>query len=368
VSLGLVLLAYGVPRTMCVVAGGALADRLRPRRLMLLADVARAVIIGALALVIGFFAPPLWQVAALSAGYGAFSGVFLPPSTSIIPDLLPDESLQAGNSLSSASTQFAALIGPALGGLIVGFFAPWIALLADAGTFLFSALSLAAMRQSPRPTMATAPASQGDTSVGEGAAFSQEPRTFWQLLRSSPLLQVVLAFSILGNISLGGLTEVAFPDLLKGPFHATATQYGLALGGFALGALAGGLSAGVLGRLPHRGMFIAVLWFTQAVVLALIPYVGGILGAGALLAALGLANGSSNVFVVTAIQQRMPAAMLGRVMGAIIFTSLGLYPLSVAATGYLVESYGPSLLFPASGVLVALAVLLAISRREIRQL
>jgi hypothetical protein len=55
-------------------------------------------------------------------------------------------------------------------------------------------------------------------------------------------------------------------------------------------------------------------------------------------------------------------------MGAIIFTSLGLYPLSVAGAGYLVESYGPSLLFPVSGVLVALAVVLAVSRREIRQL
>jgi MFS family permease len=320
------------------------------------------------AILIGFFAPPLWQLAALSAGYGAFSGLFLPPSTSIIPDLLPDNALQAGNSLSSAGTQFAALVGPALGGLIVGFFAPWIALLADAGTFFVSALSLGAMRQSGRPTMSTATASPADTGVDVGSTIPVEPRTFWQLLRSSPLLQVVLAFSILGNISLGGLTEVAFPDLLKGPFHATATQYGLALGGFALGALVGGLSAGLLGRLPHRGMFIAALWFTQAVVLALIPYAGGIIGAAALLAALGLANGSSNVFVITAIQQRMPAALLGRVMGAIIFTSLGLYPLSVAATGYLVESYGPSLLFPASGVLVALAVLLAVSRREIRKL
>ena len=93
-----------------------------------------------------------------------------------------------------------------------------------------------------------------------------------------------------------------------------------------------------------------------------------IIGATALLAALGMANGSSNVFVITAIQQRMPGALLGRVMGAIIFTSLGVYPLSVAAAGYLVELYGPSPLFPASGVLVALAVVLAVARREIRQL
>jgi MFS family permease len=366
-ALGLVLLAYGVPRTICVVAGGTLADRLRPRRLMLIADVARTVIMAAFAILIGFFAPPLWQLAALSAVYGAFSGLFLPPSTSIIPDLLPDDALQAGNSIASTSAQFAALVGPALGGLIVGFFAPWIALLADAGTFLISALSLGAMRQSRGP-MATAATSPSDTGVGEGAVFSQEPRTFWQLLQSSPLLQVVLVFSILGNVSLGGLTEVAFPDLLKGLFHATATQYGLALGGFALGALIGGLSAGLLGRLPGRGIFITVLWFTQAVVLALIPYVGGIIGATALLAALGMANGSSNVFVITAIQQRMPDALLGRVMGAIIFTSLGVYPLSVAAAGYLVELYGPSPLFPASGVLVALAVVLAVARREIRQL
>lgn len=380
-ALGLVLLAYGVPRTVFIAAGGSLADRLRPRRVMLVADAARTLLIAAIGVLIsGFFISPLlWQLAALSAGFGIFSGLFLPASSSIIPDLLPDDELQAGNSLSSTSTQFASLVGPALGGLIVGFFAPWIALLADAGTFLVSALTLGAMRGA-RVSVATASmpgtptadeagaAAPSGTLDAEPAVSADEPRTFWKLLRRSSLLQVILMISIVGNIAFGGLIEVALPALFKGPFHATATEFGVAVGVFAIGALIGGLGAGVLGRLRARGVFMCLLWLAQAVVIALVPYAGGVLGAGILFGAMGFANASSNVFATTAIQQRMPRALLGRVMGATMLTSFGLYPLSVAAAGYLVQDFGPAILFPACGVLMAMAALMAVSRREIRQL
>jgi MFS family permease len=152
-DLGIVLLAYGTPRIGTVLLGGSLADRFRPRRIMLLADVARAVLTGALAGLVVVGTPLLWQLCAVSALLGAFSGLFMPGSFSILPDILPDEQLQAGNAFNSSSAQLATLVGAGIAGAVVTFFTPGMALAVDAGTFAVSALTLAAMRPRARESL-----------------------------------------------------------------------------------------------------------------------------------------------------------------------------------------------------------------------
>jgi hypothetical protein len=55
-------------------------------------------------------------------------------------------------------------------------------------------------------------------------------------------------------------------------------------------------------------------------------------------------------------------------MSMIMLASMGVFPLSVAAAGFLVHSFGPVVFFPAGAVVLVLAVLGALSRREIRTL
>lgn len=391
-ALGILLFAYGAPRVVTIAIGGALADKFRPRRVMLVADAVRTVLTAVFAAMIVLYNPQLWQLSVVSAGLGLFSGLFLPASSTMVPDILPDEQLQAGNSLSATSMQLASLVGPAAGGLIVAFFAPWIGLAVDAATFFVSAATLLAMRMPGRhkptgeadasplesafaPEVAAIEAAVSEMPGGQAASpespqvlTDDEPRTFWQLLSKSQLLRSVLLVSIISNLALGGLVEVVFPKLIKTTFHGSATDYGVVLATFAVGALVGGLGSGLLGRLPFRGVFLGILWFGQAVTIGMIPYAGGIVGAGVMLALMGLFNGSSNVFAITAIQQRMPRALLGRVMSALMLTSLGFAPLSYVAAGFLVPVYGPVVLFPASGVLMAAGVVFALSQREIRSL
>src|SRR5271166_2894030 len=121
-DLGIVLMAYGVPRVATLLAGGWLSDRLRPRRVMLTADAARMLLVGALALLALWSHPSLWQLCAIVAPLGLFAGLFIPASWAITPEVLPDDVLPAGNSLSIAWSQLANLVGPGLGGLLVSQF------------------------------------------------------------------------------------------------------------------------------------------------------------------------------------------------------------------------------------------------------
>lgn len=66
-------------------------------------------------------------------------------------------------------------------------------------------------------------------------------------------------------------------------------------------------------------------------------------------------------------QQRLPHELLGRVMGALLFATYSVAPLSTLVIGAAVTRFGPDVMFPASGAVLLLAVMVGLIPREIRQ-
>ena len=384
-DLGIVLAAYGIPRAGSVLLGGMLSDKVQPRLMMLVADIARALLVGGLAAIVLLDLHTLWILCAIAAPLGLFEGIFLPASMAILPSILDDDDLQAGNAINMATVQVATLAGPGVGGVIVASVRSGVAFVIDAITFVVSALALAGMRGKRATASATisststaaagavvspeAPAEAAEAAEAAPGDFSeQEPKTFWALLRVSRLLQVGLTVSIVANLAFGALVEVALPDLAHGPLHAGATGFGLMISAFGAGALTGSLIGATLGRLPRRGLVALLLGLVQAVFVAIVPFTGGLTGATISIALWGIANAMSNVLFITLLQQKMPRALLGRIMGAFMFANFGLYPLSVAVGGLVVDRFGPAILFPITGAMMFGAILYGIFQRELRDL
>lgn len=371
-DLGIVLAAYGIPRAGFVLLGGALSDRLQPRRLMLLADIARALLVGGLAAIVLLDMHTLWILCAIAAPLGAFEGLFIPASMAMLPSIMTDDDLQAGNAINMATIQISTLAGPSVGGLVVAAVRSGIAFVIDAGTFIVSAIALAAMRGKRAPKGATAVAEaaplEDAIAATPEAPAANEPRTFWALLRQSRLLQTGLAVSIVANLAFGGLVEVALPDLAHGPLHAGATGFGLMLSTFGAGALVGTLIGATMGRLPHRAVFALLCGLIQGVLVAVTPFTGGLTGAAITMAAWGLFNSMSNVILITLLQQKLPKALMGRIMGAFGFANFGLYPISVAVGGVVVDRLGPEILFVFTGALLFLAILYGLFQPELRNM
>ena len=393
-ELGIVLTGYSLPRVGSIMLGGILSDRLRPRRVMLLADAVRAVLVGVLALLGIVGHPALWQLLLIAIPLGAFEGIFLPASFSMIPEVLKDKDLQAGNALNSASTQLSTFVGSGIGGLVVGVLGSGAALAVYALSFLVSALSLAAMRGKPSslasesitpqnlvpegmvtvaepvdipdvvagessstvPTDASKEASNGDSAI-----------TFWNFLRTSQLLRAALAVSVVGNLAIGGLIDVALPALAHGPLAAGASGYGLILAAFGAGALVGGLGIGAFGNIPRQGIFAMLVALVQAATFAIIPFAGGLIGATITMVVCGVCNSITNVIFMTVMQQRLPRHLLGRIMGVLMLATFGAFPLSVAVAGIVVNRFGPAILFPVSGAALFAAILFGLSQRELRE-
>lgn len=362
-ALGLALTFYGIPRVGSLLLGGPLSDRLQPRRAMLLSDIARVFLSGTLAILMLQGHPAPWLLYTVLALMGFFAGLFTPAAWSITPYILSNDNLQAGNAITTSSQQVALFIGSALAGVIVSHFQPGIAVAIDALSFVVSAITLGAMRARKERLPQEQP-SESKTSISP----KQVPTTFWQLLRTSRYLQVLLVMTTFMNFGAGAALEVGLPVFVHDALRAGAGGYGLVLSAFSVGALLGALAAGAFGKLPHRALVSLICFIVEAFAMTLVPFLSNVQTAACAMLIAGILNGLGNVLGVTVMQQALPRHLLGRVMGALALTNFGFYPLSVALGGILVAHYSPLFVFLLNGMLLLIPCIFGLFQREFREL
>jgi hypothetical protein len=169
------------------------------------------------------------------------------------------------------------------------------------------------------------------------------------------------------NLTMGGMTRVALPALATRDFAAGAVGLGALLAAFTGGALLGGLLVAGLTDLRSPGRTALTSGLLMGLAVGAVPFTG-LPGA---LAALCLAGGAStvtNVLIVTGIQRGTPPELLARVMGAVTFCGLAIFPLSVLAVGAAVTAFGPRGVFLVTGLCLLTAFGYAFTRRELREL
>jgi MFS family permease len=362
--LGTVLVAYGVPRTGLIAAGGWSSDRWGSRTVMLASDTARAVAVAALAVTAGLGPARAVALIPIAVVLGAGEGLFLPASYSVVPSLVPGTDLQAANALATGGTQLAALAGPAVGGALVALGSPCLAFALDAASFAVSAATLARLRATPP---ATAPASAPATDAEGAAPAAGEATSTFALLRSQRVLQVTLLLAIVLNLGTGGVIEVALPALARGPLHSGAGGYGLILAAIGAGTMLGALIAGQT-RQPRRPGVTALLAFQAAGACILAaPFIGSTLGVAAAMAGDAMMTGFGNVFVLAAFQRWAPPALLGRATGVLMLGAFGVSPVAVALGAIFTRDLGARSFFLFAAATLTAAIIYGLSQKSWRE-
>lgn len=374
-ELGLVLGAYGISRICTTALGGMLSDRLGPRRIMLFADVTRALLVAFLTVLVfwrGYL--PLWQLCAITIPLGAFTGLFWPANYAIMPKLLPDDALQSGNAINISLRQLTSLVGFGIAGVVISRLQLGTALAVDVFSFVVSAITLAFMRSERKASFADLPfvpppfPMKGEPSTEEeSASTDQSSMTFWQLVKSSHLFQLALLLVAITGLTFDGMMQVALPTLAHGAFATGASGYGVMLAAFSGGALVGGVIAGSLGHLRRRSIVALVLLLLEAGAVTCVPFTGGVLGAALALAGAGFTNGLAGILLLTLVQQLLPRHLQGRIMAAIILANDGLYPLSVVLAGAVTTRWGAMAMFPLTGIAILIAAIFGLLQRESRE-
>jgi MFS family permease len=365
-ALGTVLMTAAIPRAILVLLGGALTDRVSPRLVLLGSDTVRAALIGLLAALVLVGFGRLWQLYILALLFGTVDALFYPAFDSIAPRILAADSLTSGNALLQGSVQASNLVGPLLAGLLIaavgGLRGSGLAFALDAVSFGVSALTLALMTdrsQSPVSIGAETEArSVATTLIGEikaGIGYA------WQ----DPVIRALLGIILVASVTITSPLDIGLPTLAHSRFVGGAAAFGIMITVFGLGALLGTLVAGVVGQPRQRGVMVGLLTLAFSLGLAVIGFTTNLLVAAATLGILGIGNGFINVVVMTWLQQRVDAKLLGRVMSLVAFAQFGVSPMGLILAGVMVQ-YSVTLLFLAAGGLLLVTALATLANRTVR--
>ena len=242
-AIGLLAIVQLFPILVFALGGGAVADAVDRRKLLLVTQVCLAATSAMLAFLAFQPAPPLWGfyvVAFVAAGLGA---VDQPTRSSAIPRLVPRERLQAAIAVNSLSAQTVSVVGPVFGGVLVVLAGAGWAFSFDVATFMAAIVGVLLIAPIPPHPEAPRPSLR---SVAEGLHFARSRKI------------VLATFVIDLDAMIFGMPSSLFPQLALTVFNVGTAGYGLLTAAPALGALVGSALTGWTAHAHHPGRGVAV--------------------------------------------------------------------------------------------------------------
>jgi MFS family permease len=348
-ALAVVGIAWMLPQVLLVLVGGVVSDRFERRVVLMVSDAVRGAAIAALGALSITGSLQLWQAVVLVAIYGAGAAAFAPAFTGIVRDVVPSELLVEANSLDQFVRPLCVrIIGPLLGGVIIGLAGAGTAFLADAATFAASAVAFLLMRTRSHPV----PSSRSVTREAlDGIAY----------VRSRTWLWATMAAVVVGMFAFFGPVYVLMPYVVKNTLHGGAGGLGLVLAAGGVGAVASALLRGQIG-LPPRPL--AVVYVAYALTaFSIVGYaLAGEVWEAMLVSFVCVGCLTTGVIVwTTVLQQSVPARMIGRVASLDWVLSIGLAPISYAVTALVADALGVRTTLVAAGILGGAAMLLVLA-------
>ncbi len=367
-ALSLLGIAMTVPLIALLLFGGVVSDRHSRRRVMLLADLLRAVVLVLLGALVAGGEARLWQMMVLVALCGAAQAFFDPASDAILPELLPAERWGEANALEQVARPLALrLAGPALGGVLVGTLGADAAFFLDGATFLASAgalwgmsagrpgtRSLTALR---RPRVGIDRAEGGAIAAQPDVAALGELREGFSYVRRHVWLWGTLACAGVAYLLFMGPSEVLLPYMVKHVLGGSGVQLGLVLGAGGVGAVGCALAM-LRSGLPSRSMrFIYLVWTLATLSVAGYGAASAIWQLMLASLAFNLLETAGTIVWATFKQRHVPGGMLGRVSSLDWLISLGLLPISFALTAPLSALLGARTTLIGAGLMGAVVTL-----------
>ncbi|UMG91728.1 MFS transporter [Nocardioides sp. TF02-7] len=309
-AVGAIGLVELVPLVVFGLYGGALADHVDRRRLLIGTGIAQAVLTTVLALNAFRDEPSVVLIFVVAALLTSTSALQRPSREALLPRTVAHDQIPAANALASFGIQIGLLAGPALGGLLIAGVGIGWCFTIDVAGLLVASLLYTMMRPYPHRTETTPPSLRA---IGEGVRYAFGRRD----LLGTYFVDIAAMLMAMPTVLFPALVEDVFerPELL-GLLYTAGT----------VGSIVATVLSGWTGRVHHHG---------RAIVISAAAYGACVAAAGAMpsiwlvmvfLALAGAADLVSGVFRATVWSQTIPESMRGRLAGIEMLSySLGPY-------------------------------------------
>jgi len=354
-AVAIVAAADGLPAVVLSLAGGVMADRLPRRRILLATQSVLGLSSAALAILVATGHANLVTIAAVAVVFGATDAIDLPTRQALIADLVRRDLVISAVALGSAVMSATRIIGPSLGGLLIGTAGPAACFTVLAAAYLAPVSVLLFVIPDVRPL----PRAAGTTALADLVAGLR-------VVRRDPLVRgIVITCAVL---ALFGVSYMPYlPVLASTQLHAGAQVLGLLYSVGGAGGLVGGLALATYGRGSGRrtlltvgGVVYALSLFTVSQSHSLWITVPGLVG-------ITFAFLSMNTSMTTLLQTDTDPALRGRMLGIYATLFAGLQPLGTVLYGVLAQAVGLFNAIGAGAILVGLTTVIVATRPSFRE-
>lgn len=288
-----------VPLVVFGLYGGALADHVDRRRMLVATGSAQAVLTGLLALNAALGDPQIWAIYTLGALLAAAQSLQRPSKKALEPRTVKHDQIMAASALTSLSREVGMLAGPALGGVLLASFGAAWCFTVDVVALVVATALFATLRPYPAGDGSNPPSLRG---IHEGLTYA---------LRRRDLLATYVVDIV---AMLMAMPIVLFPALAADVFERPGLL-GLLYSAGTLGSLLATVSSGWTRHVHHHGRAVVVAaatWGAAVAVAGVMPNIWLLL---AFLVLAGAADMISGIFRATVWNQTIPDHMRGRLAG-----------------------------------------------------
>jgi MFS family permease len=357
---GFLLAVNFVPALALGLFAGAFVDRHDRQKMMIAADLLRAVAVGSIPLLYaaGQLTPAVLGIAIFLLATGAT--VFNPAMKALVPEIAPAAHLTTAAAVFQIS-EFAALVaGPALARwFIVPRLGSRHLFSIDAATFLFEAICVSALPAAARRAAhrRAAPASSGV--IAEVVAGLR-------VVLATPVLRLVLVLVALDNLLMTGLTLVASPLLVKERLGLGTDAYAGSQAFLNLGMVAASTLFWILGRRSPKGITILTGVILDGLTFIPLAFCHTLAQVQVAMFFHALAVPLMIIPRTVLVQELVPGPLHGRAFALLNVTVFGMTAISVGLTGLLANRFALQTLFVVLGAAGALAGLVGFALGRLR--
>jgi len=339
-AVGLLGLAELLPLLLTAFVGGALADTVDRRRMVLATDVGLAVGSGLLAANAALAHPHVWPLYVAAALLSALNGLQRPSLDAMMPRLVEPGDIPAAAALNTFRGSVGMISGPALGGVLIASAGLPATFVFDVATYVFSFVAVRMIRPLPRSGAGEGPTLE---SIREGFRYA---RSRQELIGTYVIDFVAMVF---------GMPLALFPALsgrLGGP-----RVLGMLYAAPAVGALVASLTARWTPRVQRHGLAVMLAATGWGVAIVGFGFCGTLVPALVCLSLAGGADAVSGIFRSTMWNQTIPDTLRGRLAGIEMVSYLSGPLLGHVEAGAVAAVWGVQASVVSGGVLCVAAVL-----------
>lgn len=325
-DLGLILASRVFAGTIFTLAGGVWSDRLPRKWVMISADAFRGLI--ALVLVVISAADmPLWAIGLLVFLMGLGDAFGAPAGAAIVPSLLPDHLLPAGNVARGIVAKIGTIVGPGVGGISVAVVGADLTFAVTAVAFFIGTSLLLGITEEPRQVV-----------IESKPSFITELREGLKLVWEIKWLAASIFMASFQLMVIVAAETVLLPVITRREFD-TNNVFAISAAMFSLGGAISAIAA-VKYKTKNPGLVAISMWslFAFAPLVLAFPISPTAVVVGYFIA--GLSIGGWEAYWVTAVQREVPQELQGRVFSIDMVGTSGLMPLGMALVGPVIALTG----------------------------